>query len=207
MAKRAFSPKEIANIKIKELPLEGKWEEAFGHPSFYETWFIAGQSASGKSSFVMQLAKMLCGFGSVLYLSLEEGVGKSFQDRLKRFHMEEVQGRFRVILEESREDLIERLKKPKSATFIVVDSFQYAGWEYPETKALVDEFPKKCFIFISQESKGRPFGNAAVRLKYMAGVKVRTIGFRAYCQGRFVNGSDSYYTVWEEGAMRVYNSI
>ena len=207
MAKRAYSPKEIANIRIKELPLEGKWAEAFGRPGFSETWFVTGQSASGKSSFVMQLAKMLCEFGSVLYLSLEEGVSKSFKERMERFHMEEVQGRFRVILEGDIEALRERLNKPKSPSFIVVDSYQYAGWEYKETEALVDEFPKKGFIFISQEDKGRPIGKAAVRLKYMAGVKVRTVGFRAFCQGRFAGDEDCYYTIWEEKAMKTWNNI
>lgn len=207
MAKRAYSPKEIAAIRIKELPLEGKWKDAFGRPSLYETWFIAGVSASGKSSFVMQFAKMLCGIGSVLYLSLEEGVGLSFQQRLKRFKMDEVQGRFRVVVDGSMESLKERLKRPKSPSFVIVDSFQYAGWDYESAKVLVEQFPKKSFIFISQEDKGRPMGKPAVRLKYMAGVKVRTIGFRAYCQGRFSGDAASYYTIWEDGAIRVWNNL
>lgn len=207
MAKRAYSPKEIAAIRIKELPLEGKWKDAFGCPGLYETWFIAGASASGKSSFVMQFAKMLCGIGSVLYLSLEEGVGLSFQQRLKRFKMDEVQGRFRVVVDDNIENLKERLNRPKSPSFVIVDSFQYAGWDYESTKALVELFPKKSFIFISQEDKGRPMGKPAVRLKYMAGVKVRTIGFRAYCQGRFSGDAASYYTIWEDGAIRVWNNL
>lgn len=207
MAKRAYSPKEIAAIRIKELPLEGKWKDAFGCPGLYETWFIAGASASGKSSFVMQFAKMLCGIGSVLYLSLEEGVGLSFQQRLKRFKMDEVQGRFRVVVDDNMENLKERLNRPKSPSFVIVDSFQYAGWDYESTKALVEQFPKKSFIFISQEDKGRPMGKPAVRLKYMAGVKVRTIGFRAYCQGRFSGDAASYYTIWEDGAIRVWNNL
>lgn len=207
MAKRAYSPKEIAAIRIKELPLEGKWKDAFGCPGLYETWFIAGASASGKSSFVMQFAKMLCGIGSVLYLSLEEGVGLSFQQRLKRFKMDEVQGRFRVVVDDNMENLKERLNRPKSPSFVIVDSFQYAGWDYESTKVLVEQFPKKSFIFISQEDKGRPMGKPAVRLKYMAGVKVRTIGFRAYCQGRFSGDAASYYTIWEDGAIRVWNNL
>lgn len=207
MAKRAYSPKEIAAIRIKELPLEGKWKDAFGCPGLYETWFIAGASASGKSSFVMQFAKMLCGIGSVLYLSLEEGVGLSFQQRLKRFKMDEVQGRFRVVVDDNMENLKERLNRPKSPSFVIVDSFQYAGWDYESTKILVEQFPKKSFIFISQEDKGRPMGKPAVRLKYMAGVKVRTIGFRAYCQGRFSGDAASYYTIWEDGAIRVWNNL
>ena len=65
MAKRAYSPKDVANIKHKSLPLEGEWKDVFGEPEEGDTWFISGPSASGKSSFVMQFAKMLCGIGNV----------------------------------------------------------------------------------------------------------------------------------------------
>ena len=56
MAKRAYSPKDVANIKCKALPFEGQWKDVFGQPEEGDTWFISGPSASGKSSFVMQFA-------------------------------------------------------------------------------------------------------------------------------------------------------
>lgn len=71
-----------------------RWSGPFGCPDINELWFISGQSASGKSSFVMQLAYELCGYDSVLYLSYEEGLNQSFQQRLIRFHMDEMRGRF-----------------------------------------------------------------------------------------------------------------
>lgn len=202
--KKIYSPKDISKMEIRELQFEGAWEKAFGRPSLYETWFIAGQSASGKSSFVMQLSKMLCGFGDVLYVSLEEGVSKSFQDRMNMFQMDEEQGRFRVTTDETMDTLIDRLKRRKSARFIILDSFQYTGWDYLQTKKLVDMFPKKSFIFVSQEDKGRPIGKSAVRLKYMAGVKVRTVGFRAYCQGRYAGDAATWYDVWPEKEVEIW---
>lgn len=104
--------------------------------------------------------------------------------------------------------LEERLAKPKSAKFIIVDSYQYAyeaGWEYSLTRALIDRFKRKTFIFVSQEDKGKPMGKPAIRLKYAAGVKVRTQGFRAYCQGRYSGNVSEYYTIWAEKAVEVYN--
>lgn len=86
--RRAYSPKDILNKTYKTLAWDGEWAKAFGLPAENETWFISGASASGKSSFVMQLAKKLCEYGTVLYESYEEGVGKSFQDRLKRHGMQ-----------------------------------------------------------------------------------------------------------------------
>ena len=206
--KRAYSPKDVANIKHKVLPFEGKWKDVFGEPEQGDTWFISGPSASGKSSFVMQLAKMLCGFGPVLYISLEEGVGVSMQRRLAQFKMNEVQGSFRITTDGDMDTLAERLAKPKSAKFIIVDSYQFAfevGWEYSLTRDLIDRFKQKTFIFISQEDKGKPLGKPAIRLKYKAGVKVRTQGYRAYCQGRYSGSVSEYYTIWEEKAVEVYN--
>ena len=191
------------------LPFTGKWKEVFGEPEQGDTWFVSGPSASGKSSFVMQLAKMLCGIGPVLYVSLEEGVGLSMQKRLNEFKMNEVQGSFRIITDGDIEDLGKRLAKPKSAKFIIVDSYQFAfeaGWEYRLTAELIDRFPKKTFIFISQEDKGKPLGKPAIRLKYKAGVKVRTLGFRAFCEGRYAGQVGAYYTIWEEKAVEVYNT-
>ena len=178
--KRAYSPKEIAKKTYKTLPWGGRWEESFGLPEENSTWFISGASASGKSSFVMQLAYELTHYGQVLYLSYEEGLNQSFQERMLRFDLDKN---------------------------IIVDSFQDAGWEWPETKALLEAFPKKSFIFISQEAKGQPLGKPAVRLRYRAGVKVRVVGFRAYCQGRFNPDAGNSFIVWEEGVLRTTNNV
>ena len=117
-------------------------------------------------------------------------------------------GSFRIVTDGDIKALEERLAKPKSAKFIIVDSYQYAyeaGWEYSLTKALIERFKRKTFIFVSQEDKGKPIGKPAIRLKYAAGVKVRTQGFRAYCQGRYSGNVSEYYTIWAEKAVEVYN--
>lgn len=202
---RAYSPKEIARLQIPELPLEGEWRAAFGRPSRYERWFIDGESTSGKSTFVMTLAKELCQFGKVDYIPLEEGANLSFKRRTIRLQMDEVAGRFKAVTNITMEELAERLAKPKSANFIVIDSVQYTGMAFPKIKALLlDRFPRKSFIFVSQNYKGKPKGKLANDLKFDAGVKISTIGFRAYCHGRYVDGAGAYFTIWEEGAYKYY---
>lgn len=202
---RAYSPADIANLRIPELPFDGEWERAFGRPSLYERWFIDGESTSGKSTFAMLLGKKLCEYKKVAYLSLEEGVNLSFKRRMKRLHMEEVNGRFLVIVGETLEQLVDRLKKPKSPHFIIIDSVQYTGLNFAKIKALLlDQFPRKSFIFVSQNYKGEPKGKTANDLKYDAGVKVSTMGYRAYCTGRYVDDAAAYFTIWEEGAYKYY---
>lgn len=207
MPKRAYSPKEVMSKTYKTLPWGETWSGPFGFPTTNEAWFISGASASGKSSFVMQLAKELCNYGMVLYLSYEEGVGQSFKKRLGMFRMNERQGRFRVVTSDTLEELTERLARPKSPHFVIVDSFQVAGWSYEQAKQLMDRFPAKSFIFIAQEYKGQPMGKAAVRLRYIAGLKVRVVGYKAFCQGRFTEDPGSYYTVWEEGIIKTSNTL
>lgn len=207
MAKRAYSPKEVLSKTYKLLAWGDRWSGPFGFPTANETWFISGASASGKSSFVMQLAKELTNYGMVLYCSYEEGVSQSFKNRMEMFKMNEVQGRFRVATDDTYEELMNRLSKPKSAHFVIIDSFQVAEWKYDHVKQLIQRFPAKSFIFISQEYKGQPMGKAAMRLRYLAGIKVRVVGYKAYCQGRFTGDPGSYYTVWEDGLIMTTNNL
>nr|DAR27487.1 MAG TPA: AAA domain protein [Caudoviricetes sp.] len=203
---RAYSPTEIEKLKIPELPLDGDWEAAFGRPSRFERWFIDGASASGKSSFVMMLAKKLCHYGKVDYISLEEGTTLSFKNRVKRLRMNEVAGSFKVVTGVTVSDIVARLERRKSANFIIIDSVQYLDIQsFARLKeALLDRFPRKSFILVSQVYKGKPKGKMADDLRFDCGVKIRTVGFRAYCQGRFINGADAYFTIWDEGAAKYY---
>lgn len=205
---RALNPRDIAAKKWVTLEWGEKWSRPFGHPAENAMWFICGKSASGKSSFVMQLAKELTNYGSVLYMSYEEGVSQDFQRRMEYLRMWEVGSRFKVAVEDSYEDLIERLKRPKSAQFVVVDSFQESGWhDYPKARDLVRMFPRKSFIFVSQEWKGQPAGKPSGHLRHLASMKVWVSGYKAYCQGRATSEAGSYYTVWEEGIIKTSNNI
>lgn len=205
--KRAYSPREIAAKKWKTLPWDEKWSGPFGFPAENSSWFISGASASGKSSYVMQLGKRLCEFGNVLYLSYEEGVSQNFQRRMEYLKMNEVQGKFRVVTEDTYDEVVERLKKPKSPKFIIVDSFQVARWSYEQAYDLIKRFPKKCFIFISQEKKSTPMGADAIRLRYICDMKVRVMGYKAYCLGRSINEAGNYYVVWKDGLLKTNNKL
>lgn len=205
--KRAFTPKNVLEKKWHTLVWDGVWRDVFGEPADNAVWFVSGASASGKSSFVMQLAKKLCEQASVLYVSKEEGINQSFQRRMQYLRMHEVQGRLRVVVDDTLEQLVERLRQSKSPKFVVIDSFQYTEWTYEQAKWLVGRFPRKSFIFISQEYKGQPLGKPAARLKYMADVKVRVMGYKAYCMGRAIGEAGAYYTVWEEGVLQTSNGL
>lgn len=211
MAKRAYTPRDIEARKYECFDWDGEWLSAFGNPAVNSKWFVSGPSASGKSTFVMKMSKRLCQYGPVLYLSYEEGIGMEFQRRLRQMNMGEVQGRFTVVPDETVEELAERLSRPRSPRFVIVDSFQVGndiyGWNYMKAFQLIERFPQKGFVFISQERKGQPMGNGAVRLRYIADMKVRVAGYKAYCQGRSAGNPGDYYTVWEEGVLMTSNNL
>lgn len=205
---RAYNPREVSQKKYEVIKWYGQWRESFGRPAMNETWFISGASAQGKSSFVMQLAKKLCEYGKTLYVSAEEGIRQSFQRRLEMFEMNSVGRKLSIIEDPDINLLKERLSKPKSPRFIIIDSFQMANWTYQDAMELIETFNKKSFIFISQEYKSRPMGADAVRLRYAAGVKIRVSGFMALCSGREKEtAGGGGFVVWDEGAIRYGNKI
>ena len=207
MAKRVYTPKDIESKKYECFDWDGEWLSAFGNPAMNSRWFVLGPSASGKSSFVMQLAKKLCEYGPTLYMSYEEGVGMEFQRRLKLMKMNEVQGRFMVTPDDTYKEIMDRLSKPKSPRFVVVDSFQVSDWSYEQALELMKRYPQKGFVFISQEDKGQPIGKAAIRLRYIADMKIRVAGYKAYCQGRSAGSPGNYYVVWKEGVLMTSNNL
>lgn len=205
---RAYNPREVSQKKYEVIKWNGQWRESFGRPAMNETWFISGASAQGKSSFVMQLAKKFCEYGKTLYVSAEEGIRQSFQRRLEMFEMNSVGRKLSIIEDPDINLLKERLSKPKSPRFIIIDSFQMANWTYQDAMELIEKFNKKSFIFISQEYKSRPIGADAVRLRYAAGVKIRVSGFMALCSGREKEtAGGGGFVVWDEGAIRYGNKI
>ncbi len=204
--KRAYSPREIVGRKNLALLLPARWRQVFGEPEKSALWFVSGPSASGKSSFVMQLAKELCAFGRVLYLSYEEGIGRSFQNRLRYLHMDETEGRLRVAVSDTFDELAERLAMKRSADFVIIDSLQQSGFTYADCEELQRRFPKKGFVFVSMELGGKPMGTGAIKLRYLADMKVRVLGYRAYCLGRG-GGEDAAFTVWEDGTIKTTNNI
>ena len=118
-----------------------------------ETWFISGASASGKSSFVMQLAKELCKLRNRPYLSYEEGVSRSFQERLPARADERGSRPLPHCSGDSYADLVERLRRPKSAKFVIIDSFQDSKLTFEEVEELIARFHRKSFIFHARNTR------------------------------------------------------
>lgn len=186
-------------MKKKTLPLTGEWAEAFGEPERTGVWFVWGQSGNGKTAFMMELCKELCKFGRVAYDSLEEGASLNMQRTLVRHGMKEVNSKFIFLDKEPMEQLAERMNKPKSPDFYVIDSFQYTGWNATQYYEFARAHSNKLIIFTSHADGRNPDGRTARKAAYDADQKVYIEGFRAISKGRNF-GAKGFYTIWEEGA-------
>ena len=204
MARRAYSASEVLAKKVPAIPFEGRWRDAFGEPGRTGVWIIWGQSANGKSSFAMQLAKELCKYGRVAYNSLEESLSLSFQQNMQRCRMDEEAGRFLVLDREPMEELSARLGKQRSPDFVIIDSLQYSGLNYSEYKRLKEAHPKKLFIFISHADGDRPKGATAAKVQYDADMKILVQGYRAICKGRYIPDAGQHYSIWAEAEVKYW---
>ena len=202
---RSLTAKEILGINSRGITLEGEWGRCIGTIDRHGVVFIWGNSGNGKSSAVMSLCRELTKHGKVLYASLEEGYSMSFQNMLKRFQMYECGSRFHVLDHATTEDLTERLSKPRSPEFVVIDSFQYLGMSYRDYLEFKNRFPNKMLIFVSHADGKQPSGRAAKAVRYDAMEKIWVEGFVAFTNGRFY-GDTGQAVLWKYGAWKYWNT-
>lgn len=199
---RAYSASQVMNKKRKVLEFEGKFRDSFGTPEINATWFIWGQSGNGKTRFTLDLCKYLTNFGKLDYDSLEEGDALSMAIALRDTQMNEVEGKFRLLDVMPFEDLVKRLSGKKQADFAVIDSVQYAGFDYERYKEVKQQLKKKSLIFISHAQGNNPKGNTADSIRYDAGIKIHVVGYVAKVKSRY--GGNVPYIIWEEGAKKFW---
>ena len=202
-ARNAKGVREVLSMKFDTFPFSGAWYDTFGTPERRGIWIIWGNTGSGKTSFVMQLCKELCKYGRVAYDSLEEGACLTMQNSLKRFNMQEVNGKFLLLDVEPIDQLCLRMKRQKSPDFVVIDSLQYTQLTYAQFIKIKEAYRNKLIIFISHASGTNPDGRVAKKVAFDAALKIYVEGKRAFSKGRFI-GPVGHFDVWPEEAAAYY---
>lgn len=202
---RSLTAKEILGIRRKTITFEGEWGRCIGTMDRSGVVFFWGNSGNGKSAAVISLCKELTRFGKVLFITLEEGFSLSFQNTLKRFDMYSCGSKFQVLESATPDELVERLTKPRSPEFIVIDSYQYMGMTYREYLEFKGRLKNKLLIFVSHADGRQPAGRAARSVKYDAMLKIWVEGFVAFSNGRFI-GDTGKAVIWKEGAWNYWNT-
>lgn len=207
--KQAVSVYELINTKFRTLPLRGNFKKLIGTPEISGSWFVYGDSGHGKTTFNMQLAKHLAQFEKVEYNTLEEGARASMREAVLENDMAGLPaGRFKVLNRMPIEALKKRLRKPRSARIIFIDSVQYTFMTKKDYKALQKEFPEHLFIWVSHVQGKRPLGALAIAILYDSDVKIYVEGFKAFSKSRMNRGTLSEpYVIWKEGAEQYYGEL
>lgn len=147
-------------MKHTFLGFEGQFKATFGNVPKSFQCIIYGKPGQGKTEMCIQLAKYLADFGTVLWLSYEQGHGADLQAAINRNHMEEVSGRFYISdplsnLQPGKtllQDMMDYLSKRGSPEFIFIDSVDYTGFKKDDYLALKNRFKTKAFIWIGHAS-------------------------------------------------------
>lgn len=206
--KRALTVQNVLDQRISTIPFKGKFYDVFGNPQDKGRWIVVGNSGSGKSSFMMQLAKEFARTQPTLYNFLEEDLDdENVQDRLKLFQMHDVSKNFKMI-SEGIEELEERLEKRGSAKVVIIDSaiYFFRGFPFDKYLEFTRKFPDKLFIFTAHGKGTQPRTEFEGSIYFDATQKVNVNGYLAVNKGRKYGPSSNTYVVWQLGYDRLHGS-
>lgn len=199
---RAISVAELQSKVFNAMPFDGVFEAFVGKPERSGCWIIYGPPGNGKTRLSVRLAKYMSQFGRVGYNSLEEGLSLSLQQAFLEENLEEVGSRVQLLDKEPLDILVKRLNKQRSFDVVFIDSLQFTFKSYAALKRIIDTNPSKLFVFISHAEGKQPAGRVAKAIEYLANVKIRVEGFKAFAKSRY--GGGKAFVVWEEGAARYW---
>lgn len=194
----AYSFSDIEKMRFNTLPFEGVWKDIIGTPEVAGSWIVWGKSGNGKTRFVLQLAKYLAGFQKVYYNTLEEGLKLSFRKALEEVNIKAVGSKF-CFHKEKLEQMRARLDKDRSPNIVIIDSLQHFRIKENDYYSLLEDYPKKLFIFISHAQGAEPKGELADEIRYNSDVKIRVHQFVASPVENTRYGGNKPYIIWEEG--------
>ncbi len=199
--KRKLSVSNIISQRVNRIPFTGDFYQAFGNPQDRGVWFVYGNSASGKSTFLMMLAKEFARLKyGVLYNLLEEDPDDSdYIDRVKRLNMFDVKERFHTIQIRNIKRLTAFLKKRRNAKVIIIDSLVYQKISFDEYLEFKRQFRNKILIFVGHGKGAAPRTKIEEDVMYDAKMKIYVSGYEAVCKGRTIGPNGGSFIIWKEG--------
>jgi len=188
-------------MEFDRIEFGGEWKKAFGEPEKGGIWYVGGRPGNGKTSFVVQLIKVLAQLGMrVRFYNLEEQASITMQETIRRVDLTEEARKITVIsymvdYKDIRQDL-----DNARTNAVVIDTIQKAGITKLQVEELRRDYPDVLIIFVSHVlPSGMPEKAPANQAYREASLKIFVDRFRAISQGRYF-GEIGYYTIWKERA-------
>lgn len=196
-----LSVSSIRATKVVRIKFSGRFYDVFDNPQKKARWLVWGQSSSGKSSFVMQLAKEFAKTEKTWLVTLEEDRDDGdLQDRINLFNMHDVSSNFKII-DDNLEELTQRLQQRNSAQVIIIDSATYLfrGYKLSDYFEFTKLFRHKTLVFIGHAKGQLPKTDLEEQIMYDANQKVLVSGYVATNKGRKFGPHSKQFVVWAKG--------
>lgn len=204
--KRVLTVANVQNQTIHRIPFESEWYQAFRQPQDRGMWFVWGGSGSGKSTFLMKLAKELAKSEKVLYNLLEEEVDDSdYIERTQFCGMNEVESNF-FTQTYNWDQLIKYLDKRNSPKVVVIDSITYLTRKFEDYMFLKRRYRDKIFIMSGHAEGKNPRSEFEKSVMYDAKMKIYIEGYAAYCKGRTIGPNGGLYIIYPEGYEKLHGA-
>ena len=203
--KKAITISNIQKQKAEVIPFSEEWLAAFGNPQDRGLWFIWGGSGSGKSTFLMMLAKEFAALKySVLYNLLEEETDDlDYIKRTQMIKMQDVKDHF-LTASYNLEELDLYLKSRNSPNVVVIDSLPYLTKNFDEWMEFKRRWSKKKIFIVSGHAKGKnPSTEMQERVMFDAKMKIFVTAYLAVCKGRTIGSNGGLFVIWDEGYHRL----
>jgi hypothetical protein len=203
---RAISVKTLFNKTYNEFEFTGVWGNVLGNPEKGKEWLIYGDEKNGKTLFALKLAEYISQFENVLYISAEEGTGKSFQENAKnRAKIDFKKAKIKFLEYEPLDEVEAILSKRQSPKVVFFDNMtaykdEFVNGRY---KKLTTKFPTITMVFIAHEDRGEPYTAAAKLCKKLARIIFRVEGMVANITGSCPGGQ---IIIDEQTAQLIYGS-
>ena len=203
---RAKTARDIYAKKRSILEFTGPWKAHIGQPEIKGSWFIYGHSGNGKTSYITQMARMLATFGRVWYNGREEGDSLSFQMAMERVGMSAVGNKF-LLIEDSYEQLMERISRRNRPMFLIIDSLQVLQLTKDQYHDLVNYCEEKGIqlIIIGHAEGKKPEGRIGKYIEYLSFVKIWVEGYKAIPKSRY--GGNEPFTIYAKRASEYWGDV
>lgn len=188
---RTLSIRNVIDKKHLVFDFDGVFQQVLADPEKSGTWLIFGKDKNGKTWGTLLFAQYLSITNKVLYISAEQGIGKSFKDAVIRAKLNtnnrNLQFTGYILLEE----LIERLKKKRAPNVVIVDNVTFYTDQLTKKalEKLLLDFPNTLFIFLAHEERGEPYTAIAKYIKKLAEIIINVQGLAFIVGGRCPGGT------------------
>jgi GTPase SAR1 family protein len=150
-------------------------------------WQIYGQDKNGKTALALMLAEDLSHRYRVRYIAAEQGLGESLRLSSERVG---ITPGTKILWDNYIElqELVDELKKPKSAEIIFIDNTTHYSDEFVgelRVKYLNKMFPNKLLIILSHEKRNLPSPACAETIKKYAEVIFWVKGLKVFVNSRY----------------------